>query len=324
MGAIAERILASMDNPIFSYNNGKMVELDGSPLSRSTMDEMSQRLKALADVRDRGNYAQLFAHTLIGPIFDVAKYEAWTAGFFQEMSGTPAEFIRIPLWSYAGFAWNGAPLGQPMYQTQLGRKYTTVTWNFTATAVAIDWDDMAYTGWPVLDRMITESAWELARQLDLLAKAVLDTAVGVVTNHNPGVAGSMTKASVDSIIKNSVRTGFPIRYAAINRGTVMDIANWVIPQYSMFSFNPTAKYDEAWNNLWVDGYGGITWLLSKDVPAGSVYFAGEPQNGGWRFMTPTRQAFDQDIDRGLDKYRWDTKNSWTYVNNYNIYRLDIS
>lgn len=323
MGAIQERILASADNPLFSYHNGKFVELDGGPLSGNTIDQIGERLKVLSDTRDR-QALKLLAHQLLGPIFDVARYEAWTNGFFMEKSGSPTEIFRIPLWSYAAFAYNGAPIGQPVYNTQIGRKYATISWNSTSTAVAIDWDDMAYTGWPVLDRMITESAWELARQIDLLAKAVLDTAATTVTNHNPSVAGAMTKASVDSIIKNSVRQGFPVRYAAINRGTVMDISNWVIPQYSMFTFGPTSKFDEVWNNLWVDGYGGITWLLSKDVPVGSVYFAGLPENGGWRFMTPTRQAFDQDIDRALDKYRWDIKNAWTYVNNYNIYRLDIT
>lgn len=319
------KILADAnEKPLFSINAStrQLDSPDTSPLG-TTINRANELLKALADVRTKEAYTFL-AHQLKGPIFDVARYEAYTSRFFMPSDGSPGEVIKVPLWKYSGFAVKSSGNGQAVYNTTIKNLYTGPTWQEHKTACAINWDTAAYAGWDVLGRMIQEAGWELARQKDISGKAVMDTATGVVSNHQQTSAGSMTKAAVDNLIKNAYRTGFPIRMAAINGGTAMDIGNWVWPASNNIFWRFDGKSSELWNNLWVNGYGGFPWLLSKDVPVATVYFAGLPDTGGYHWQTPIRQVFHQDYEHDLDKYNFMQRNSWMYVNNINIYSLTIS
>lgn len=263
---------------------------------------------------------------LIEPIRKIADYIEWAKIFFTDVSIAPGQDNRIPVDDYTVVGFYSSPDGQVLY-TRPGRQYTRPDFTGIRVGLELGWDDMAEAMWNVQARKMLEAAEELARKRDTLARDAFDAAVTSISGHTATVASTLTKASVDAAFKAQAAIGFPIKRIAINTGTLIDMTTWVTSaatSNAMWLLTDRAAEDIK-NRLYISNYGGAAWFASWTVPSNYVYMSGDPDKVGYRqFKGGIRAASDIDIDKGVDKHRWDQKLAMYVGNPYNLYRIQIT
>ena len=263
--------------------------------------------------------------TIYAPILQMVPYVELYSRFFQQVSVGPYEpvlfavdadstDVNLPAIVYKTSGDSEVFFNSP------GFKFVEPTFQMFDYGITINWQVAQFAGWNVLERQMTYCAWNLARKRDAAAKTVIDAAIPVshIVNHT----GTLAKAPVDNIIRSSNQIGFPVKFAIINPGRLMEMQSWswVMPTISF------KVADELVNNLYYGRYGGVDWYASPNAPADTVYFGGSPEQTGWHVTKGAgRSDSAVDITTGEDKYTVrDPWHSW-YVGNsgLNIWQLNV-
>lgn len=306
-------------------SDGKIAVM-GSAGYHTALDAI-QELMRKTGLSDRREDHELMAQGVREPIRTLARYKQWTNIFFVDWALGPAEDNRIPLDNPIGSAFISSPEGRPQYITPGVQQYTRPNFFETKAGLQIFWAQLRTAGWPILQRRMEEAADDLARRLDVKARAILDAAIATASGHRTSISGgSLTKAGLDSVLKSAAQIGFPIVQAAINPGRLMDMTGWTqgstsaIPHF----FAPESAREQVFRQLWADGYGNIRWFISHSVPMNSVYLSGDPAAVGYHQNHGQAQsASDIDIDLGLDKHVVRQEDAYYVGNQYNLWEVFI-
>lgn len=272
---------------------------------------------------ETGDRIHAVSQVILPPIRKVAPYLEWTNRFFGPRSEGPNDHVRIALDEYTVVAFFSSADGGIEY-TRPFRKYTTVSWRMIRCGLEIPWDADSW-GWDVVSKKMMEAAEELARKRDDLRKPLLDAAAISQAGHIPTVATTLTKASVDSIIKSAAGAGFPVTQVAVNTGTMMDMSSWTLPANSMISGAvPERIGNDIMTRLFTPGYGDLTWIVNHTIPSDYLYFSGPPSEVGWGFMGGVRSASAPDINHDLDRHNWRQEVAAHLEGSHNVWRLQIT
>lgn len=274
-------------------------------------------------IEDRAARLRAVSQVILPPIRKVAPYLEWTNRFFAPRSEGPDDHVRIALDEYTVVAFFSSADGGIEY-TRPYREYTTVSWRMIRCGLEIPWDADRW-GWDMISKKMMEAAEELARKRDDLRKPLLDAAAISQAGHIPEVSSSLTKASVDSILKSAAGAGFPVTQAAVNVGTMMDMSGWTLPSNSMIAGAvPERVGSDILTRLFSPGYGDINWIVNHTIPSNYLYFSGPPSDVGYQFMGGVRSASDQDIDHDLDRHNWRQEVAAYLGGSHRVWRLEIT
>lgn len=282
--------------------------LDFADQSGATAEDQRKhfeaQMKAAMRIKDHSQRRNAVEAMVLPPIRKVADYLEWSQIFFVPRSVSPAEDVRIAKDEYTVVAVMNSPDGEPFY-TRPWRQYSTVTFREIKVAFEIEWDTAEW-GWDVMGTKMLEASEEMARKRDDLRSPLLDAAAVSQGGHIPTVATSITRDSVNSVIKGAERAGFPVTQVACNSARIMDQTEWTLASNSMVSgVVPQELGRDLVTKLFTNGYGNLTWQLNHSTPYTYLYFSGPAAKVGHFFTKGgVRTASDTDIDRAVDRYNW--------------------
>lgn len=265
---------------------------------------------------------QAFAAAAVEPVLKIIPYVEMYNRFFMQVNYQQGEDNALPVEDHlVAVAYSSHPQTGIQY-VKPGYLFTRPTFSTFTTGVKIPWNTMAKAGWNVLARQMNYAAWEMAKKRDTAAKAVIDAAVPVT--HQMSVTGSLTKTSVDNIIRGSNQIGFPVRFAVINPGRLMEMQSWTWGGTGFFI--PQNVAQELIDNLYYGNYGGVQWYAHPYAPVNTVYFCGDPATVGWHQTKGTpRNDSAVDIDLGVDKYAYrDAEHSWYIQSGLSLWTLTVT
>ena len=262
---------------------------------------------------------QQFGAAIAEPIQQIIPYVEQYNRFFMQQTIADLEDNLIAVEDITNVAYQSHPRAEILYNQQ-GYSFTRPTFSTWQTGVSIPWTTMRKAGWNVLARQMNYVAWELARKRDAAAKAVIDAAMP--TNHKLTVTGSMTKASVDEVIRRSNQIGFPVKYAVINPGRLMEMQGWtwVMP------YIPQGVAQQLIDNLYYGQYGGVNWYTNPNAQMNTVYFAGDPSQVGWHQTkgSPRTDTF-VDVTLGADFTAFrDAEHAWYVGASVALWQISVA
>lgn len=290
-------------------------ESDVDELLQSTLKEYRGDLRA---------QQQVLAMTIVEPIQQVVPYAEMFDMFFLNVNYGDLDDNAIPVEDTVALAWETHADGGTEFVRVGSITWTRPSFQTWDYGIAVPWDGQRFIGWNFLARQMRRAAEALAKKRDAVARSTLNTAIVATSGHAPAVASTMTKASVDAIIKGSSTIGFPVTRALINTGTITDMATYlpstVLAQY------PQAVGEEILTNLFISNYGGIEWFANPYAPVGFVYFGGQPDQIGWHQTKGSiRTVSDVDIRNNRDLHKvLDAYNAWYVGNSWTLWRLTIN
>ena len=239
---------------------------------------------------------QQFGASIAEPIQQIIPYVSQFDRFFMGQNIGDTEDNLIAVEDLVNIAYESAMSSEVKYN-QPGYRFVRPTWTYFQTGFRLQWQTLRKAGWNLLGRQMNYVAWELARKIDAKAKTVLDAAIPA--SHRLSVSGSMTKAIVDQVIRQSAQIGFPAKNALINPGRLMEMQQWtwIMPQIS----NEVGK--ELVENLFYGRYGGVNWYAHPYAPVDKVYFFSDPSQIGWHQTKGSPRTDTQvNITTGEDLY----------------------
>lgn len=302
------------------------IAVEGSKAHQTSLEAMNELLRDTARSNDRDKHIALGA-AVREPIRQLIRYQAWTGGFFAPDPRGPTDDNRIPVDQPIGMAFYSSPEGKPVYITQGVQQWVRPSFFESSYGVQIRWKTLETAGWPVLKRRMEECADHLAKLIDLAAQYHLHAAAAAVAGHISNVTGgSLTKASIDTLIKSAAQT-FPITQGAINPGRIMDMTGWTNGSTNALPFfwAPQSASDQVYKQLYAEGYGNIRWLVSQSVPIDTIFLTGEPEDIGYhQTRGDVQSASDVDIELRLDKHVVWREDAFYVGNNYPVYEMAIS
>lgn len=305
-----------------------ILEIKGSELrfTDSAREDLDRLVKSTGEASgpDAMELHRLMGAKLYGPISKLAHYQEWARFFFMQETGTINDQIRIVQDTYAAVVYETSPDGQFLFNRP-GYTYATVEWQTVDAGMEISWRQMRMSGFNLLQTKMQEVAEEFARKFDAMRQNAMDVSCAATTGHFPTVSTTVTKASVDSILKLARQAGFDIGVAAANSGTLMDMSSWTIAANSMWQAGFIDKGPELFTNLWVSNYGGVNWFASKDVPSNYIYFSAGADKTGWEWtgQAPITMS-DVDVVHKVDQHVWEIDKAFRVENAYALYRLQIT
>lgn len=282
--------------------------LDFADMSGATAEDQRNhfmaQMKAAMRIKDHSQRRNAVEAMVLPPIRKVADYLEWSQMFFVTRPVSPAEDVKIAKDEYTAVAVMNSPDGEPFY-VRPWRQYSGVTYREIKAGMELEWDTGEW-GWDVAGTKMLEVSEELARKRDDFRVPLLDAAAVANGGHIPTVATSITRDSVNSIIKTSTRVGFPVTQVACNSARLMDQTEWTLASNSMVSGSmPESLGQDLVTKLFTNGYGNLSWALNHTIPYSYLYFSGPASKVGHFFTKGTlRSASDTDIDRGVDRYNW--------------------
>ena len=287
------------------------------------VDEFLAEITKLAGSDARYQH-ELLGQQIIEPIQQVVPYvEVYTPVFFMDVNYGDLEDNRIPIEDTVAMAWETHGDGEVQLVRVGSVTWTRPDFQRFNTGIDVPWDALKVAGWNFLARQMKRAAEALARKRDGIVQYVLDAAITANSGHFPAVATSMTKSSVDAVIKAAVAIGFPIRRAVVNAGVITDMASW-LPSTTLAQY-PQAIGESLLTNLYWSNYGNIEWYVNPFASSSYVYFGGTPDQIGWH-QTRGQMATYSDIDiiRRRDIHTIeDPFHAWYVGNAYTLYRLNI-
>ena len=208
---------------------------------------------------------------------------------------------------------SGVVFNQPSYL------FSRPNFSMFSSGMKVPWQALSTAGWPILERNMNQIMWEIARKRDAKAKTAIDNAipVGHILSHTGGVV----KSSIDYIIKESNKIGFPVTQAVINPGRLMEMQSWTWTMPNI----PEAVATALVQNLYYGQYGGVNWFVNPNASSTQIYFGGDPTSIGWHDMKGSaRTDRDMNIETGEDLVAIrDPLHAWTVENALPLWRLDI-
>lgn len=287
----------------------------------SEVGELEAEVNALLRSISASGDREALAAAVTEPIEQVVPYLEQFSQFFMPQGYGELEDNRIPVENIPTIAWQTHPEGPALY-VRAGYSWTRPEFVTFDTAIDVPWATLAKAGWDFLARQMRRAADDLARKRDAVAKPLLN-AGAVSVSGNYSVATTMTKASVDTILRAKAQIGFPVRKALINPARMMDMASFVYPAGF---FLPPEKANEILTTLVIATYGGVTWMANPHTDVNKVWLGGEPSQIGWhQTRGQVKSVSDIDIDNKRDKHLLiDQEHAWYIGNSYTLATLDIT
>lgn len=310
---------------VIKFEKGNYVIASDSGFTVQDVNELLAQTAARngADVRE-----QLFAlaQTIVEPIDQALPYILTYTPFFTEVTIGDLQDPAIPReQDIIGLCFEVHPESEVFFVRPSFKWWRPELKEFSA-GVEMPWKLMQRAGWNVMRRMMLRATDCIARQIDAMARAALDASILATAGHAHTQAGTtLTKAGVDAVIKAANALGFPMVRAAINAGTVVDMAGWSTGTFSTQTI-PEREARDLLQRLYLGNYGGVDFTSNPFVPARFLYLAGASNMTGFHIMRGrTRSDSDVDVRKGIDIHAIRTaEHAFTVENANNIRRLEIT
>lgn len=310
---------------VIKFENGNYVIASDSGFSVQDVNELLAQTASRAGANAKDQLLAL-ATTIIEPIDQALRYITVFTEFYQEIQIGPLEDWSIPVENQVMALGFQVHSESEVFFVRPSFEWTRPTLKEFLAGVEMPWKLMQRAGWNVLSRMMQRATDSLARQIDAYAKATLDATILATAGHAHTQAGAtLTKAGVDAVIKAANTLGFPMSRAAVNSGTVTDMAGWTVGTFSTQSI-PEQEGHELLQRLYLGNYGSLDWYSNPFVLNRWVYFSGPARNTGIQIVRGrTQAASDVDIRKRIDLHSIATAEHAFYVGNANnIRRLEIT
>ena len=239
---------------------------------------------------------QDLAAAIVEPIQKVVPYIEIYSDAFVNVNYGELEDNAIPVEDVQTIAWE-TNLDGAARPVRPGFSWTRPSFVFYDTAIEMPWATARYAGWNVLARSMKRATEDLARKRDQLAGNVWDAAV--LPSHVVTVTGgALTKAGIDTVIKNAMDTGFPVKRAIVNPGTLAEMSGFTWPN------NLSAdRVDKLLTKFMFTDYGGVVWELNPFFSTTEVRFYGDPSEVGWhQTQGSVKNASQVDVINKRDVY----------------------
>lgn len=289
--------------------------------SETSLDEMNAFLADLANNGDKEERA-LFAAQLLEPIEQVVAYQEQFASFFNIVQYDDLEDNSIPVEDTLALAYQVHPDGEIMYERS-GFSFTRPDFTTFQTGIEIGWKSVKRAGWNYVARQMRRANEALVRKHDEMARGALLAAVQ--SSHIYTVTGgSLTKAAVDTILKDQAGIGFPVQQVLVNPATLMAMGgfNWGGNGY----FLPPAEAGQLLKTLHIMDYGGAQWMSNPFVSTTELWFGGAANQIGWHQVRGTMNVTsDVNITKGVDQHAIrDAEHAFYVGNSYTLAKLLIA
>ena len=262
-----------------------------------------------------------FGAAIAEPIMQIIPYVEQYGRFFQQQTIGDLEDNLIGVEDLTNVAYSSHPRAEILFN-EPGYRFVRPTFSTFQTGFKIAWPTLRKAGWNIVARQMNYVAWELARKRDAAAKVVLDAAIP--TSHKLTVTGGLTKAAVDQVVRQSNQIGFPVKYAVINPGRLMEMQSWTWGGTGFYLPPEVAK--QLVDNLYYGNYAGIQWFANPYAPVNTVYFGGDASQIGWHQMkgSPRTDSFS-DMVQGEDLYSFrDAEHSWYIQSGLTLWQIAIA
>jgi len=302
----------------FDYSRGEFVvgthDAAGNKLAASKANQADVDA-FLAGLENTKEDHELLAAQLVEPIEQVVPYQTIYDKFFQEWQLDELEDNSIPVEDTVAVAYQSHEDGEIMY-ARSGFSFTRPDFLTFQTGIEVGWKALKRAGWNYLARQMRRANEALARKRDEMARGVLYASIQA--SHGYTVAGgSLTKASVDQILKDQAGIGFPVQQVMINPATLMAMGSFAWGGSGFFL--PPDKANQLLKTLHIMDYGGATWYSNPFFPTNEVLFGGIPGLIGWhQIRGQMNVASDVNITKGIDlhairdaEHAYYVGNSWT-------------
>lgn len=299
-------------------HDAKGNKLTASTANQADVDAFLADLVTNGTVEDH----KLLGAQLVEPIEQVIPYQTLYDNFFQVWQLDDLEDNAIPVEDTLTIAYQSHPDGEIQY-ARSGFSFTRPDFLSFQEGIEVGWKALKRAGWNYLARQMRRANEALQRKRDEQARGVLIAAIPA--SHSYSVAGgSLTKASIDTILKDQASIGFPVRQALVNPATLMAMGNFTWGNTGFFI--PPAEAEQLLKTLHIMDYGGVQWYTNPFAPTTEVLFAGVPNQIGWHQvrgqMTVTS---DVDITKGVDHHAIrDAEHAYYVGNAYTLAKLTIT
>lgn len=262
---------------------------------------------------------QDLAAAIVEPIQKVVPYLEIYSNAFVNVNYGELEDNSIPVEDIVTIAWE-THLDGAARPTRPGFSWTRPSFVFFDTAIEMPWATARYAGWNILARSMKRATEDLARKRDQLAGNVWDAAVlpaHVVTI----TGGALTKAGVDSVIQSAMNSGFPVKRAIANPGTLAKMASFTWPNNLSGE-----RVDQLLTKFMFTDYGGVQWELNPFFTTSEVRFYGDASEVGYhQTQGSVRNASQVDIINKRDIYLIeDAGHAYTVQNDATLWQIMIT
>lgn len=274
-------------------------------------------------IHDAKEAHSMLAANVAPPIERALTYTRWTNLFFQEQGYTTGEDNSLPVDGIVVMAWQTTAQGSVRF-TRPGYQWVRPTLTAYDAGLEMNWATMRRAGWNILERAMRRTMGELSRKIDAAALSALDTAIAGVSHNNTVSGGSFTKASADSVIKDSASIGLPVTVAALNPGRLADMADWSGGVFT--SGLPETAAMALLTTLYFSSYGNVRWHTNPQIPTNKIYFGGPAGNTGYeQRMGAMRTYSDVDIRNKYDIHTVESPEIGWYVGQpYSLWSITIT
>jgi hypothetical protein len=295
----------------------------GNKLSASTINQ-SDVDAWLADLMQNGTVEdhELLAAQLVEPIEQVVPYQTQFDSFFQDWQLDDLEDNSIPVEDTVALAYQVQQDGEIMY-TRSGFSFTRPDFLTFQTGIEVGWKAAKRAGWNYLARQMRRANEALQRKHDEMARGALLAAVPASHIYTV-TGGSLTKTSVDQILKDQAAIGFPVRQVLCNPATLMAMGNftWGGTGY----FIPPEEARQLLRTLHIMDYGGAQWMSNPFVLTTELWFGGTANQIGWhQIRGSVNVTSDVNITKGVDNHAIrDAEHAYYVGNSYTLAKLLIA
>lgn len=294
------------------------ITASGQAVSTDRVDELLAQV--FRDYKPEDH--EILAATILEPIEQAIPYAELYSRLFKFVRYEYTDDNSIPVEDITTIAWETHPNAGVLF-VEPGYSWVRPTFQTFDTGVRIRWATMRNAGWNVLARAMRRATEDLARLRDAAAKRVINAALASLPTHNYSVAGTLTKAIVDNVLRDAAAIGFPVTQAIINPGRMMDMASFVFPAGLVL---PDSAAKEMLTTLALSNYGGVTWWANPNAPVNEVLFSGPSNMLGYHQQRGSLQkATQEDIVNKATLYAiYDAEHAWYIGNPYVLRRITIT
>ncbi|MBI5305511.1 MAG: hypothetical protein HY868_25505 [Chloroflexi bacterium] len=284
-------------------------------------------------MRETGMSNSKPVHEMMGagvrePIRLLSRYKEWAFYFFQDWNVTPGEDNRIPVDHPIGTSFITSPEARPYAITPGTQLWVVPSFFEVKGMLRMPWRLLKTAAWPILQRRLEEVSDDMSRKRDNGAKAAMDLAIATTTGHTfSSTGGKLNKSAVDAAVTAAMAVNFPITQMALNPARLTDMAGWTNGSMTAIPFfwGPDSKKEEVYSKLYADGYAGLRYVLSHNIPVDEVFLSGEPSEVGYHQMYgQAESASDVNIEDGVDLHVVREDHSYYVGNPYNLWKINIT
>ncbi len=264
---------------------------------------------------------QALAAAVVEPIEKVVPYVEMYNTFYMDQALGELEDNSIPIEDVVAIAWETHQDGaaRPVRSGYYWTRPSFVTYD---TAMDVPWNLMRKAGWNVFARQMRRAVEALARKRD--ERALNTYVAALLASHVVTVSSAtLSKASIDTVVRGAADIGFPVTRALVNPGTLKDMADFVWP-VGLTIDGP--KADALVTTQFLSNYGGVDWYVNPHLPINRVRFAGPPAQIGYHQQRgAVRNSSDTDIINKRDLYLIeDAEHAWYIANDLSLWEIRLS